>query len=259
MPTPTTTTRLSSTRITATQVRSFTNAGTFNIVAQATANAGSYAYAYAYMYTGIYQDVSLTVKATTASASITNAGTFEYSGQCERKWRNGRLCLRLHQRLRHLPVGGYGLHRRPRRLTIRAAQYRGERQCLAGSYAYAYASVSKGIYQEALGNNTTGGAASVALTNESTGTLNINAQAHATGGTDAYAYAYIDDYGIYQYAYDGETASAAITNAGEMTISASAHASAGSYAYADAYIDRWHLSRGLSVEQLRVLGSVDHE
>ena len=106
-------------------------------------------------------------------------------------------------------------------------------------YVYAYASISTyGVYQYADASNVAGATANASITNA--GTLNIIAQAAGVGlagATKVEAYAYVDDYGIYQYAYNAETVGVSLDNAGTLSIEALAHADPGTYAYADGYID----------------------
>jgi uncharacterized protein with beta-barrel porin domain len=112
--------------------------------------------------------------------------------------------------------------------------------------AQATARITSGIHQRAtgVGSSSTAVDASVALTNESTGTINIIAAANVFGSTSARAFASVET-GISQFAFvtqggavssqEGD-ATVSLTNDGVITIGAHAHATAGLFARADASI-----------------------
>ena len=97
--------------------------------------------------------------------------------------------------------------------------------------AYAYADIETGIYQFASASGE--GDATVTLSSKD---LTILAQAKADGETKATAYAYLNNYGIYQSAYEGNLDSTvSLTNSGKLEIEALAKATADTKAYAYAW------------------------
>ena len=219
-----------------------TNAGTLNIEAVANAVGAKFASANATVNYGIYQYDSGN-NLGTANASIANASTGTLNIEANAHASGGT------DNHAYAYVSSYGIYQRAEDGLVSTAASISNAGVLnieaiaaatGAKYEYAYASVSTGIYQTAYGEAAAGASASASLTNASTGTLNIIAQANGIGlpgATAVYAYAYIDSSGIYQSAYHAETASALIDNAGTLSIEALAHADPATYAEAYAYID----------------------
>ena len=218
------------------------NAGTMSLEALAKASATSgEAYAYAEIIYGIYQSAYGTGTVNSvAAASLTNDSTGVLTIEASANAK-GATSASAYAYLEY-----YGIYQEAHEAADASVTlansgtinlWSNAKAVSASESAYAYANIDYGIYQYAYATDTTGSSATATLTNASTGTINIAANATATGSTDGYAEAYMN-YGVYQYAYNGFTSTATIDNAGALNISVTAKAvTAFSSAYAYAYMD----------------------
>lgn len=211
-----------------------TNSGAINIIAQAKAYGSSDAYAFAYNYSAIDdQDVDSANNNILASATIVNDGTFNIDAIAFASATNGSASAEAtvyyaidqdaeDAELTETVLTNNGT------LNIRAMA-----EAVADTYAYAFAYNYSAIYQSASAGGNPGDVAQASITNTSSLTMRILAQATASG-TSAEATA--TNYNpIYQYAFDADESYATLDNSGSLYIQAIANAYGTTDAYAYAY------------------------